>query len=402
MSVRSRYASVLRAPHVGAALTSSILARMPIGIESLAIVLFLRDQGSSYAVAGLVSGAMALGGAIGAPIGGRLVDSLGQRRVLLPMALAHAAALAALLSLGAAGASALVLVLLALLGGATTPPISSVMRSLWPVLLRDRAEDLQAAFALDSVFIEIIFVAGPLLTALAVVLVSPAAAVVLALVLALGGTATFVSLPPNRELRPSSTGERHPLGALASPGIRTLIAVMLPLGFCFGATEVTFPAFSEAEASSRDLAAVLLALWSLGSALGGLAYGAVGQTGPLPARFARLAALLPIGFLPLAAAPGFAAMLVLAVIAGLGMAPLMAAGNQLIGDVAPPNAVTEAYTWPLTAMISGAAAGIAAAGGIVEAADWRAAFAVATAVGAVGAVIAFARRGTLTGVRPPA
>jgi hypothetical protein len=292
-------------------------------------------------------------------------------------------------------------VLLALLGGGTTPPISSVMRSLWPVLLRDRAEHLPAAFALDSVFIEIIFVAGPLLTALAVVLVSPAAAVAVALVLALAGTAAFVSLPPSRQWRPTVTGERHPLGALTSPGIRTLIAVMLPLGFCFGATEVTFPAFSEAEASSRDLAGVLLALWSLGSAFGGLAYGAVGQNGPLPARFVRLAALLPLGFLPLAAAPGFGVMVGLALVAGLGMAPLMAAGNQLVGDVAPPNAVTEAYTWPLTAMISGAAAGIAAAGGIVEVADWRAAFAVATAVGAVGALVAFARRDTLTAAPAP-
>ena len=71
----------------------------------------------------------------------------------------------------------------------------------------------------------------------------------------------------------------------------------------------------------------------------------------------RLAALLPLGFLPLAAAPSLAAMLVLCVVAGLAIAPLLAVANQLVGDVAPAGALTEAYTWPITALVVGVALG---------------------------------------------
>ena len=38
----SRYAAVLRAPHVAALIVATLLARFPIGINALAIILYLR------------------------------------------------------------------------------------------------------------------------------------------------------------------------------------------------------------------------------------------------------------------------------------------------------------------------------------------------------------------------
>ena len=45
--------------------------------------------------------------------------------------------------------------------GFAIPPTSSVLRSMWPALLRERHELLPAAYALDSVLIELIFIARP-------------------------------------------------------------------------------------------------------------------------------------------------------------------------------------------------------------------------------------------------
>jgi MFS family permease len=89
-------------------------------------------------------------------------------------------------------------------------------------------------------------------------------------------------------------------------------------------------------------------------------------------------------------------MLVLVIPAGAAIAPLLASGNQLVDDVALPGARTEAYAWPVTALVGGLAAGNAAAGAIVESADWRAAIVVAIAVGVLGGIVAFMRRETLT------
>jgi MFS family permease len=391
---RRRFGGVLHAPHVRPLLLVALVARLPIGIDALAIVLFMRETTGSYAIAGAVSGAFALGGAMGAPLQGRLVDRYGQR-LLLPVSIAHGAGLASVVALGSGGAPTAALVPCALLAGLAIPPISSVLRTLWPDLLRDRPELLPTAFALDSVLIEFVFVFGPLVTAAVVALVSPAAAIGVAIACVVLGTAAFTSSPPSRAWRPAhDAGDRGALGALGSPGIRTLVLAAAPLGFCFGAVEVTLPAFSDAE-GSRELSGLLLATWALGSAIGGLAYGAAERSGPLVGTYLRLSALLPLGFLPLAAAPSIPVMLLLAAPAGLAIAPLLATVNQLVGHVAPAGAATEAYTWPITAMVAGVAAGTAAAGGVVEAADWRLSFLIAAGAAALTCVVAVTRRRTL-------
>ena len=395
MSGRARYARVLRTPHVLPLMTAALVARLPIGIDSLAIVLFLRDRTGSYATAGVVSAAFALGSGVGAPVSGRLIDRFGQGRVLVPLSLVHAGALAGLVGLTLADAPTALLVLSAILAGASIPPISATLRPLWGPMLGHDAELLPTAYALDSVMIEFVFVFGPLLTAAATALLSPVAALALAAALLVAGTVAFASSPPSRAWRPDPHSAGHGwLGALRSPGLRTLVAATLPLGFCFGAMEVTLPAFSE-DMASRAWAGVLLSVWSFGSAAGGVAYGARAGTLPLARTYVVLAAILPVTFLPLALAPSIWVMPVLCLLAGVAIAPLLASGNQLVVDVAPAGAVTEAYTWPITALVVGLSIGNAVAGVLVESADWRVSFLVGAAIAMLGSVLAFTRRRTL-------
>jgi MFS family permease len=395
VTARARYARILRTRHVAPLVTAALVARLPIGMDSLAIVLFVRQRTGSYAVAGVVAAAFAAGAGAGAPLAGRLVDRFGQRRVLVPEAILHAAGLGALVALTFLDAPAAVLAVVALVAGLAVPPISATLRPLWAPLLRDDRDLIPTAYALDAVLVELLFVTGPLVTAAATVLLSPALALCLSAALVVGGTVAFTASPPSRAWRPEPRDPgRSRVGALRSAGLRTLVAATLPLGFCFGAMEVTLPAFSEAMAD-RAWAGVLLAVWSLGSAIGGLAYGAwVGEM--TPARtYVALALVLPFTFLPLAAAPSIAVMPVLCLLAGVAIAPLLASSNQLAGHVAPPGALTEAYSWPITSLVVGIAAGNAAAGAVVEAADWRVSFLVAAAGAAVGGLLAFSRRGTL-------
>src|SRR5215216_7924594 len=94
------------------------------------------------------------------------------------------------------------------------------------------------------------------------------------------------------------------------------------------------PAFAK-QFGAPEWAGVLLSVWALASAIGGLTYGARSWRLPLDAVYLRLAALLPLGFLPALAAPSIVAMAFLILPAGLLIAPLGAAGNQLVGQVAP-------------------------------------------------------------------
>jgi MFS family permease len=398
VSGRERYARVLRAPHARSLLLAEIPARLPVGINGLAIVLFGRQHTGSYAAAGAMAAGFGIALGLSSPLIGRMIDRRGVRATVVPLSLAHAVSMGLLVALGLAGAPVALLVVLAAAAGAFLPPLGSISRSLWPRILREGGEEpglLATALALEGVLIELVFVTGPLLTALLSALWDPAVALALSPVLLLVGLAGFLAQPPVRSWVISEAAEDHDAwGALRSPGIRTLVLCTLPMGFCFGAMEVTLPAFSEAH-GARAIAGVLVASWSLGSAAGGLLYGARHWTGPPGRRYARLAMLLPIAYLPLAAAPSMAVMFPLALLAGLSIAPTLTAGNQIAGDVAPAGAETEAYTWPVTALVVGLAVGNWSAGALVEAVDWQAAFLASAAGGAVAALVAARRWRTL-------
>ena len=395
MSGRARYAAVLRAPHVTPLLFASMVARLPYGVFALAAILYLAEARDSYAVAGLVDGAFAIGAAVGVPWQSRLIDRVGQRRVLLPCALLDALATGLLIVLTEADAPTVALVACGLIGGLSVANIGTALRTLWPELLRRREELLPVAFALDSVAVELLFTVGPLIAAVIIAVASPAAALVVSAACSLVGTLLFIARPPSRNWRPHpKSGSQGALGALRSPGVRTIAFSSVPVGFCFGAVEISLPAFSE-QYGTRELAGVLLAAWSVASVVGGLAYGARTWPGSLGSIYLWLSVLLPLGYLPALLAPSIAWMALLILPAGFLIAPLGAAGNQLIDRVAPAGAATEAYAWPVTAILIGFAGGTAAGGALVEAFDWRACFVAAAATAAVGGAVVLRFRGSL-------
>jgi MFS family permease len=375
-------------------LALSVLARLPLGINALAIVLLMRHEGYSFGAAGAAAGAMAIGVGGSGPYISRLIDRHGQRPVLAPLAVAHAVGLTLIIVVALAHASQGVVIFTGLLAGIAFPPIGAVMRPLWPRLLADRPELLTTAFALDAAIVELSFIAGPLITAVIVTVASPPLALAVSAISSVVGTLWLTSMPPSRAFQPEPQGGRHFLGALQSAGVRTLVAATLPVGFCFGAVEVTFPAFCE-DVATRSTAGLLLAIWSFGSGVGGILYGARHWTLPAFRRYPRCALALPLGFLPLAFPSTVAVMAPFAFISGLSIAPLISTGSHVVGDIAPEGAVTEAYTWPITALVIGISLGNAAAGAIAGSSGWRESFVIAACAALVGAAIAVTQRRTL-------
>ena len=396
------YARILREPGVATIVLATVLGRLPIGISGLAILLYVQEVTGSFAAAGACAGALALGSALGAPLLGRLVDWRGER-ALLPLAFVHAVGLVLVWALGAAGAPTAALAGASLAAGTTLPPVSSVLRSRWPLLLSARPELIPSAFALDSVLIELIFVTGPLLTTAIVATVGPEYALAVSAASVLAGTSMLLAglHGRGRPDAPEAGTRRFGLGALAAPGLRTLVLASLPVGFALGTIEVVLPAFS-AEEGSKELAGVLLAVWSGASGVAGLVYGARPARGRLEAVHLRLAFALPLACAVLFVASSPLTMAGLVIVAGLPVAPLIASRNQLVERVAPRGTATEAFTWPLTALVAGVSLGAAVGGALVEEYSWSAAVSVSVAVSAAGALLLFARRGTLAPSAAPA
>lgn len=391
------YLRIIRTPRMGALLFSSLIGRLPIGINGLAMILFLQQETGSFTVPGAVAGGLVLGTGVAAPLMGRLVDRLGAK-VLVPIAFGHAAGILSLLGLGLAGAPAVALVAMAIVTGSLFPPNAPMLRGRYPALLRDTPELIPVAFALDSVLLELTFVTAPLLVALLVLLLGPPAALVLSAALAIAGTVMFVAFLP-AELK---GGEASPaghgwLGALRSPAIQTLVLTMLPLGFGFGALEVALPAFGE-EQGRTELGAILIAVWSLGSAIGGFTFGVRARRAPLADVHRRLTLAVPFSFALLLLATSPVVMFLLLIPAGLFIAPVIATRNELAQAAAPAGTKTEALTWPMTALVGGLSLGAASGGALIDASGWRAAVTAGVIAAALAALVALLRRASLRAV----
>jgi predicted MFS family arabinose efflux permease len=387
------YLELLRDRRLATLLGAALIARLPFGINALAIVLFLREEAGSFAVAGAVAGALTLGAGAGAPITARFVDRRGPR-VLLVLAAGNATGLLTLLALGSNGAPTAALMVSAAATGFLYPPSPSVLRARFPELLRDKPELIQSAYALDSVLLEVSFVCGPLIVAAIVAGIGPGAALVVSAAAVLTGVTIFVAALSSQPEEAITHHVRGLLGVLRAPGITTLVLTMFPVGFAFGALEVSVPAFSRAH-GHPELAGVLLAIWAIASAVGGFVYGVRPRRSPLADVHHRLTLLLPLAFIPPLFGTSFPVMALLMVPAGVLIAPIIATRNELASTAAPVGTKTEALTWPLTALVAGLSSGTAVGGVLIDGSGWHASVLAAVVGAAVGGVIATARRGSL-------
>src|SRR5580692_13003097 len=79
------YAEIFAIPRAWRFSVAGIIGRMPMSMYGLGTVLLISASTGRYGLAGTVSAAGSIGGAICAPQLGRLTDRIGQHRVLVPV-----------------------------------------------------------------------------------------------------------------------------------------------------------------------------------------------------------------------------------------------------------------------------------------------------------------------------
>jgi MFS family permease len=383
--------ALLRRPGVLPLLALNILARVPLAGCGVLLVVHGHAITGSYAAAGAVAAANGLTTALAAPVLGRLVDRRGQTLVLVASGLACGGALLAV-ALLPRGAPVLALVALAAVAGAVQPPLGACLRTLWPDVMGGDPRLVASAFSLEAATLELTYIAGPLgfltLAALTSTRVSVGA---LGGLLAVG-TLAFAAQPPSRAWRPVEHGSARRRSALGAPAIQTIAVVMALVGVLVGGVEVAIAAASNG-AHHPGATGPLLAVWGIGSLLGGVA--AARRGGPEGARGLVLVLLaLAVTHAVLALSASTAILGALLVLAGFGIAPLFGQTSALTGRLALPGTSTEAFAWTTTAVSAGAAIGAALAGAIADSST-PAAFAVAASAGLIAAAFVAARASSL-------
>jgi predicted MFS family arabinose efflux permease len=389
-----RYAALFRAPSVPQVVIAGLLGRLPLGMVPIGTVLLVRSAGHSYAVVGGVVAALSVASAAAAPFVGRLVDRVGQARVLIPLAFLFTLSLGLLVLFSDRHASAVVLVVLAAATGATLPPIGACIRTLWPSML-PAAGLRETAYALEAWLQEFAFVLGPVLVGGIAALTSASVAMLVSGLLGLVGTLWFSLTPPVQAVSGhQGAGTRSRRGALGAPGVRTVIFACIALGCAFGVVEVAMPAFAEVHAT-RAQGGFALACFASGSLIGGIWSG----TRPAPARpelrFALMLAALGVGLLPPLLASSMPAMCVLLVFAGIPIAPAFASSYGLVDRLSVPGTTTEAFSWLSTAIVAGISLGTAVGGVVIEHGGPTWALALAAPSAFVAALIVLVLRASL-------
>ncbi len=400
----SAYLRLLRHGPARNPFLAAFVARLPLSMAPLGMLLLVEGERGTYSLAGFVTGAYAIGSAVGTPLWGRLMDRFGQVRVLVPTAVISASLVVALAVVTTGSAPPVVLVVLATLGGFAYPPMSPALRSSWRVIFPDR-ESRRVAFALDGTSVELLFVGGPLLLSL-LLAVSPPVVPLLATAAAMaGGSLAYCLTDAARNSRPSTApptaldDDGFPVpnhrSALAAAGVVALLLVMLAMSIGFGQLDTSLAATASLVLGSTERVGLLFLAIAGGSAMGGLVFGTrswpFDERRAVPVLLAVFAVMLAVMavLMGLPKVPLWLVFPVL-VVTGATVAPTLIMQQSLLDHLAPEHRLNEAQAFLSAANTTGAAAGTALAGVLIDFQGLGVSFAGAAAGAGLAALVAVA------------
>ncbi|WP_245931151.1 MFS transporter [Actinokineospora auranticolor] len=383
------YRQLLATRGLAGLLTWSLLGRLHLPGTPLAITFLVAGWTDSYLASGVVGGLYTVGVAVGGPLRGRSADTGDPVKLLVALSLAYATGITLLAFLPTLLPATLwpVAAAVACAAGLVQPPVTQIARASYPRLAADPAVR-QSVYAVEATLQELLWVVGPVLIAAVATAVNPLAGMLTCGFLAPVCTAGFAVAVHRAGLRtPVPRADTAAGSVLRLPGIPAALLTCMFLIAPLIVLDMTIVAWAR-DFGSASAAGLLLAVWSVGSAVGGLVAGA--RTAP-PVLTRRIL-LMAVGILALVVVlppvvDGSVWLLgaVLAV-GGAAVAPALAAANNRVGDLAPEGRASEVFGWVMMAATLGGSLVLPVAGWLLDhvgpaaAAGASAAFALAAAL----------------------
>ncbi|MFF2054091.1 MFS transporter [Leifsonia sp. NPDC058194] len=373
----SSYSSLLKTPGVARIIAAQLTARFPFGMLSLAFLLHIERVHHSYGAAGLVLAAMSIGQAIAGPMTSRLMGVLGMR-VVLWTTLAFCAAAVAVIGLIVMPIP--VTMAVAFFAGLSMPPIQPAVRTIYPKMVNSR--QLTPLFSLDASAQEIIWIAGPVAITFVSTQIGTVEGILMSVAIMLLGGFWFISSPEVGRVRIPRSKRRFGVVLTRPPVLLATVVGFLLIGSCAAVEAGVVATFDE----GSPLSGIVLAIWSVGSLVGGLAFGHV-PIGPWATARRMLLVFVGVALSSFMLWSPWALSATL-LIAGVGIAPALAVLFAIVSASVKFSDTAEAYGWVGTGQLIGAALGSALAGFLIDGFGANGAFWAAALFALVGFIVA--------------
>jgi MFS family permease len=360
-------------------------SRLPLATGGVAIVLSVGAASKSYSIAGAAAAVAVLSAAFAAPQLARLMDRHGQRAVLIPAAGLAGLAWLALALLCAGRADTGWLLLAALACGLSSADVGSAVRARWAGLI-EAESPRRAAFMVESVADEVMYILGPV-TVTGVGSLAPSAAPV---VVCLGPLIGWLGLAQLRSTIPSPPIERPGASLRWRPHelrvVAPLVLTFVALGCYLASIEVLLVATNTR--SGHPLGAgVALAAWALGSGVAALVLARRGVSEPRTVLMGGITVMAVFGLLfPVNDGPIWLTGVCL--FAGIGAAPAIGAGFALGSEAGGGTGRAEAMTWMSTGLGVGSTIGAFIAGRVADGEPSGSAYLLCSGLGLVAVAAA--------------
>ena len=364
------YGTLLRIPGGFKFSSAGFIGRMPIAMDSLAIIFIVVAATDSYALAGVLT-------AVGSIIVGaaelywsRQADQRGQAKILRLAVPIRIIAFLIFVFLVSKDAPIWTWFVSLIIAESTAINAGGLVRRRWLHTLKNNPDNkdghlVNTAYSWEAMVDEFVFIVGPVVATTCAIKIAPSAGILAGLIfLAIGlpSLAAMKSTEPPAE--PRNEQEPHP-PILKNRIVQSIVFPCAFLGGFFGAVGITVVGFAE-ELNHPESTGWLLAIWAVGSAVAALVNGAIKFKSAQATRFLIYLVGLTIGTIPLLFTQTITALAIALFVNGLFIAPLIVNAYGTVENAVPAGQITEALTWVIAGMPLGGAISSALAGVVID------------------------------------
>jgi MFS family permease len=352
-----------------------LIARMPISMDSLALIFIVVAVSDSYAIAGALSATASVVIAFATPHWSRVADRIGQSSMLVRVIPVKVFAFCVFTILVLNETPVWTWFVAIIVTEAFSVNTGGLVRRRWlHVLSPDKtstAEDekdrhlVNTAYSFEALMDEVVFILGPIIVTACATTIAPVAGIISGIIFLAVGVPLFVI---QKDTEPPATPKRevdpHP-AVIRNKRVQAVVVPTTLLGGFFGSIAIVTVAFAESRGQA-GLSGVLLAIWAAGSAVAAIINGTIKWRLTSASRFLIFLFVLTILSIPMLFVHSIPWLAVALFFNGFAIAPLVINAYGVAEGAVPPDQITETLTWVVAGMPMGGAISSALSGQIID------------------------------------